>query len=301
MTTLAEATERTAERLRSVGVPSPASDARWLVAEAVGADPRREPGRPLGPEAAARLAVLVERRARREPLQLVLGATAFRAIDVRCGAGVFIPRPETEVLVGIAIDLIRRLRGELGARGRTIIVREPCCGTGAIGLAVASEVAGVSVVLADRSGTAVALAEENRRTLAAAGRLRSPVEVRRGDLLHAFEPSDRGAVDVLVVNPPYLPAADLAGLEPEVVDHDPHEALSGGTDGHELVTDLLSAATDWLAPGGSIALEIDARRSQETADVARRSGLCDVEVRRDLTGAERFIVARRPEPGAPRR
>jgi release factor glutamine methyltransferase len=301
MTTLAQATELTVERLRAAGVPSPEVDARWLVADAAGIDPRREPGRLLGPAGSSRLAAQVARRARREPLQLVVGSTVFRDIELRCRPGVFIPRPETEVLVGIAIELVGRSRAGRASEGRPIVVREPCCGTGAVGLAIASEVAGASVALADRSDAAVALAEENRRLLVADGRLRSPVEVRHGDLLAAFDPADRGVIDVLVVNPPYLPAADLPGLEPEVVEHDPHDALSGGPDGHEVVDALLAAATDWLTPGGAVVLEIDARRAEAAVGVAARMGLVDIEVRPDLTGAQRFIVARRPEPGTARR
>jgi len=301
MTTLGQAFDRTVERLRAAGVPSPEADARWLVTDAAGIDPRREPDRLLGPAGADRLAAHVERRAGRVPLQLVLGTAAFRTIELRCRPGVFIPRPETEVLAGIAIDLVGRIRAEQPLRDRAIVVREPCCGTGAIGLSVASETHGATITLADHSQDAVGLALENVGLLSAAGRLRSPVAVRHGDLLDAFDPADRGAVDVLVANPPYLPAADLPGLEPEVADHDPHDALSGGADGHELVDVLLGAAGDWLAPGGAVALEIDARRAVATAALARRSGLVDVEVRRDLTGAERFIVARRPGDVAARR
>jgi release factor glutamine methyltransferase len=294
MTTLAEATDAAAETLRLSGVPSPETDARWLVADVAGVDPRREPHRSLGSAEAERLAGLVQRRVHREPLQLVLGTTAFRTIELRCRPGVFIPRPETEVLAGIAIAFVRGMSEQQSHDGRAIVVREPCCGTGAVGLAVASEVVGATIALADRSEAAVALAEENRRSIERAGLLRSHVEVRRGDLLEAFDPADRGAVDVLVANPPYLPAADLAGLDPEVAGHDPHDALSGGADGHELVDRLLAAAADWLTPGGVVLLEIDARRAAGTVSVARRVGLVDVEVHRDLTGAERFVVGRRP-------
>jgi release factor glutamine methyltransferase len=293
MSTLAAAVGAVTAMLRAAGVPSPAVDARWLVAAATGCDPRTSPEHPLG-AAEAVLAALVERRCAREPLQLVIGSTAFRTIELRCRAGVFVPRPETEVLAGIALDLVRAAQA---GGASPVVVHEPCTGTGAVGLAVASEADGAVVLLADRSEEAVALATENRDLLASAGRLRSPVEVGQGHLLDAFSGTAHPTPDVIVANPPYLPAADLPDLDPEVVEHDPHGALSGGSDGHELVLALLAGAAGLLARGGAIALEIDARRSEEVCDTARRAGLVDVVAHQDLTGAPRFVVARASEDG----
>jgi len=174
------------------------------------------------------------------------------------------------------------------------IVLEPCCGTGAVGLAVASGTADAVVAISDHSPAAVGLAQENLDRLSAAGLLRSPVSVRSGSLMDAFDASVRGRVDVLVANPPYLPLADLASMEPEVAAHDPHDALFGGPEGHEVVDALLAAAGEWLAPGGTVVLEIDARRSGVALERARALGLVEVEARRDLTGADRFLLARRP-------
>jgi release factor glutamine methyltransferase len=157
------------------------------------------------------------------------------------------------------------------------------------------------VLLGDRSEDAVALAQENRDALDARGLLRSHVDVHRGDLLGAFAGSAHGPADVIVANPPYLPSADLADLDPEVMLHDPHDALAGGPDGHEVVDALLDAAARVLVPGGAVVLEIDARRADEAAAVACRVGLVEVEVRRDLTGAPRFVVARRPRGEGARR
>jgi release factor glutamine methyltransferase len=291
MTTLAGAVTASARALREAGVASPEVDARWLVEAAAGVDPRRAPGEVLVDGAAETLAGLVARRCAREPLQLVVGTTAFRTIELRCRPGVFVPRPETEVLAGIALELVRAAQQD-GAG--PVIVHEPCCGTGAIGLAVASEVDGAVVLLADRSESAVALATENRDALAARGELRSAVEVHRGELLDAFAASGHGSAHVIVANPPYLPAIDLAGLDPEVVDHDPHDALAGGPDGHEVVDELLVQASRALRPGGAVVLEVDARRSEEAVAVARRLGLVDARACEDLTGASRFVLARRP-------
>lgn len=294
--TLGDAVVATARTLRDAGVASPEVDARWLVEAASGIDPRRAPDAALTPAAADALAPLVVRRSAREPLQLVVGTAAFRTIELRCRPGVFVPRPETEVLAGLAIDLVRAAR----PAGERVVVHEPCCGTGAVGLAVASEVDGAVVLLGDRSERAVSLARENRDLLAEAGLLRATVEVHRGELLDAFAGSEHGRADVIVANPPYLPVGDLATLDPEVGAHDPHDALAGGPDGHEVVDALLDAAAAALAPGGAVVIEIDARRADEAVAVARRAGLVDAEVRPDLTGAERFVLARRPGPAGSR-
>ena len=304
MTTLAEALATTVAHLRDAGVPSPEVDARWLVEAATGGDPRRAPDRPLAPGEQQVLDELRARRGAREPLQLVIGTAAFRDLELRCRPGVFVPRPETEVLAGLAIEIVRGMQLEERAlTGRPVVVHEPCCGTGAVGLAVANEIDGAVVLIADRSDAAVALATENRDLLASIGRLRSPVEVCQGELLDAFAASSHGAPDVIVANPPYLPQAEIAQLEPEVAGHDPHDALAGGPDGHEVVDALLAAAAArvapaGLAPGGAIVLEIDARRAADTVARVRSVGLVDVQVHRDLTGAERFVVARRPGPDA---
>jgi release factor glutamine methyltransferase len=212
-----------------------------------------------------------------------------------CRSGVFIPRPETEVLAGLAVDALREraAHGERAAHVARPVLIEPCCGTGAIALAVASEVVGAEVFAADVDPAAVALAAANRDLLAAAGELHSDVVIARGDLLEAFAASHMGHVDVIVANPPYLPSADAATLPPEVGAHDPAAALFGGPDGHEVVDVLIALAPTWLAPGGHLLLELDVRRGEEACERAREAGLVDVALRRDLTGAARFLVARR--------
>jgi release factor glutamine methyltransferase len=290
VTDLAGAAAAAAAVLAAAGVASPAVDARWLVAAATGVDPRRRPDAPLDAAAAARLDALVAHRAAREPLQLVVGSTEFRGLTLDCAAGVFVPRPETEVLAGLAIDAAR---AAAAARGTALVV-EPCCGTGAVALAVAAEVDGVRVVAADADAAAVALARAN---LAAHGAgLRGTVDVRTGDLLDVLGAGERGHVDVVVANPPYLPLADLPDLPPEVGDHDPHRALFGGPDGHEVLGALLDAAATALAPGGTVLCEIDARRGDDALARAGAAGLVGATVHPDLGGAPRFLVARRPGP-----
>ena len=248
----------------------------------------------LAAGAAADLEALVARRAAREPLQLVVGTTAFRTLTLTCAPGVFVPRPETEVLAGLAIAAARAV---VAARGTARVV-EPCCGTGAVALAVAAEVPGVHVVAGDADPAAAALARANVDACRAA--LRGTVEVREGDLLDVLAADERGRVDVVVANPPYLPLGDLPSLPPEVADHDPHRALFGGPDGHEVVAALLAAAAAVLAPGGTLLCEIDARRGDDALARAAAAGLVDAVLHHDLGGAPRFLGARRPGPGEAR-
>jgi len=278
-----ELLDRVATRLATAGVPSPTVDARWLVEHVV------EMAGSCEGSGAALLDGLVARRAAREPLQLVLGRTWFRELELRCAPGVFIPRPETEVVAGVAIDEARGLDAP--------IVAEPCTGTGAIALSVAVEVPGARVVATDLDAAAVDLARDNlgrvRAGEAGAALVADQVEFLPGDLLAPLAVDLRGRLDVLVSNPPYLPAADRGTWEREVADHDPDRALVGGPDGHEVVVRLLELAVDWLRPGGLVVLEIDERRDEHARSAAHDAGLVEVDLVRDLTGAQRAVRARR--------
>lgn len=275
-----------AARLAAAGIPSPEVDARLLVehAQEVG-------GRPVGCGGAL-LDGLVARRIAREPLQIVLGCTWFRTLELSCAAGVFVPRPETEIVAGIAIDAARAA----GARPRVV---EPCTGTGAITCSLVAEVAGVEVLATDLDPAAVALARENLERLRA--RQAGPDgpaagasgEVLAGDLLAPVPATWQGTVDVLVSNPPYLPAGDRSSWEPEVSRHDPDRALVGGADGHEVVDRLLELSTVWLRPGGAAVIEIDDRRGADALAAADAAGLVGADLVRDLTGRDRAVVARR--------
>jgi release factor glutamine methyltransferase len=297
-------------RLAAGGVPSPDVDARWLVDHVV-----EVAGDPVGCGAAL-LDGLVARRLRREPLQQILGRTWFRLLELQCAPGVFVPRPETEIVAGLAIAAAAEAAeaatdavatASAGARPasseeagvKVVRVVEACTGTGAIALSIAVEVPGVTIVAGDVDATAVELARANLARIRD-GRAgpplapRTSVRVVASDLLDGVDPSWRGHLDVLVANPPYLPAADRTTWEPEVADHDPDRALVGGTDGHEVVDALLELAVTWLAPGGTVILEIDERRGPDARAAAIAAGLTDVRIERDLTGADRAIVAQRP-------
>jgi release factor glutamine methyltransferase len=274
-----------ATRLAAAGLETPEADARWLV------DHVLELTGSCDGRGAGLLDELVARREAREPLQLVVGRTWFRELELTCAPGVFIPRPETEIVAGVAIDAAR-------AAGPAPLIVEPCTGTGAIALSVAVEVAGATVVAADVDEAAVALARTNLARVAAgvAGPPSRAAEVAilRGDLLDPVDPALRGRVDVVVANPPYLPARDRGTWAPEVADHDPDRALVGGADGHEVVDALLRSASGWLRPGGTVVLEIDERRGHEARERAEQAGLIEVRIVRDLAGADRAVVGRRP-------
>lgn len=248
------------DRLAATGVPSPEADVRWLL-ERFGSDPQA-------------LEDAMARRAAREPLQLILGTAAFRYLEVAVVPGVFIPRPETEVLAGLAIDRVMP-----GA-----IVMEPCTGTGAISCAVASETEPGRVIATDVNAAAVELARRNAAPWPA-------IEVLHAALFAGIDPTLMGAADVIVCSPPYLDPSQLATAEPEVVDHDPRDALVGGESGWEVIADLVAAAPHWLRPGGWILIEDDPSRVDQTVQ-ALEHHVGPAAVHRDLTGRDRFAVAR---------
>jgi release factor glutamine methyltransferase len=279
---VADALAAAERRLTRAGVPTPGVDAALLLRHVAGwsaADLVLFNARAVPPAVLNAFDAAVERRGRREPLQLIVGSVGFRYLEVEVRAGVFIPRPETEVLAGEAI-------ARVPAGG---VVVEPCTGTGAVACAVATESEAARVVATDVSEAAVALATVNAARCGAA-----TVEVEHGDLLEPVDPALRGAVDVLVSNPPYVAAGETAGLEPEVTEWDPRQALVSGPTGHEVSDRLISAAARWLRPGGWLLLEVGETRANETARRCRAAGLAEADVVADLTGRDRVVAARRP-------
>ncbi len=270
-------------RLERAGVTSPEHDAELLLRHATGwrrGELLARSHEPMPTALDDAFAEFIARRESREPLQLILGTVGFRHVELVVRPGVFIPRPETEVLAGEAIE-------RLPAGGVTV---EPCTGTGAVAVSVAVEAQAARVVATDAAPGAVALAREN------AERAGAEVEVVEGDLLRPVDPQLRGRVDVLVSNPPYLAAAEFAAVEPEVAEWDPYLALVAGPTGHEVSDRLIHAAPAWLAPRGWLLLEVDERRARTCAARCRAAGLSDTAVVSDLAGRPRIVVARRPAP-----
>ncbi|MGH3442566.1 MAG: N5-glutamine methyltransferase family protein [Nitriliruptorales bacterium] len=281
------------ERLRAAGVDSPDRDALALACHALGLSPlgvRTASAEQIAPHALGRLEELVARRGERVPLQHLTGEAGFRALVLECRPGVFVPRAETEVLAGRAIDLARSAVAE---RGRAVVA-EPCTGSGAVALAVAAEVVGVQVMATDLSRDAVTLAGRNlARVAAEPGIARgSTCSFAVGDLLEPLPADLRGRLDVVVANPPYLTESEVAAAAPEVRDHDPAAALIAAEEGNAIIDLLLADGLRWLRPGGALALEIPEARAQRHLEAARSAGYDDADLIDDLTGRERVLVAR---------
>lgn len=263
------------ERLSAAGVASPEAEARWLVEEAA-----PDEDEPVTTRAIAHFDAMLARREAGEPLQYVLGHWSFRSLDLLVDRRVLIPRPETEVVVGVAIDELRRLGGtrvvDLGT------------GSGAIALALAEEVKTAEVWAVDRSADALAVARAN---LAGIGRAGARVRLLEGDWFGALPEELLGAVDVIVANPPYVAEADE--LPNEVRAWEPLDALFAGPDGLDDLRRIVSESPRWLAPAGVLVVELAPTQAPVVAELATQAGFVDVRVRVDLTGRDRMVVARR--------
>lgn len=221
---------------------------------------------------------LARRRTARAPLQYVTGIAGFRRIEVAVGPGVLIPRPETEVVAGVAIERLRP--------GGVLV--DAGTGSGAIALAVASERPDARVLATDRSVAALGWARRNRSALGL------QVEFIECDLLTGIPTELRGEVGVVVSNPPYVAAADAGTLPAEVVDHEPHEALFGGADGLDVVRRLVLESPQWLAPGGWLVVEIGEKQGAAVTDLLEKAGFEAVSILPDLAGRDRIAEARIP-------
>lgn len=260
-------------RLAAAGVPSPEYDAAELLAFVTGS-PRTSPAEPTA-EQWARFEELVERRARREPLQHLTGEAHFRYLTLQVGPGVFVPRPETEVLAGWAIEQV--------AAGGPVVV-DLCTGSGAIALSIATEVPGARVHAVELGEEAV---EWARRNLAG-----SDVDLRQGDMAEAFRDLD-GTVDVVVSNPPYIPLEAYESVAAEVRDHDPALALWSGDDGLDAMRVVEATAARLLRPGGVVGAEhADVQGESAPAVFTETGRWADVRDHLDLAGRPRFVTAR---------
>lgn len=260
-----------------------AQEARWLVEEASGAGWPACSELPASPRQAARLGAMVARRAGGEPIQYVLGSWGFRQLDLLVDRRVLIPRPETEVLAGVALELIAPLAAPLAADLGT--------GSGAIALSLAAEHPGVQVFGTDVSPAALDVARANAAGLG--GRAATRVRYLHGSWWAALPDELRGSLDLVVSNPPYLSAAELLAADASVRDWEPPAALASGPTGTEALAEVVAGAPDWLKPSGAVVVELAPPQVPAVASVARGAGLRDVEVRADLSGRDRVLVARR--------
>lgn len=283
MTTELRAAVRDAARLLAeAGVPSPDHDARALAEHVLGVDSLVLAPEP-GPDFAAAYADVVARRASREPLQHIVGWTGFRHLRLSVRPGVFVPRPETEQVVEVAI-------AELLATPERAVAVDLCCGAGGIAVSLATETT-ARVVAVDAAPAAVQLTADN--ATACRARLRVQLgDVRDPLLLRELA----GEVDVVVANPPYIPPGAVP-VDPEVRDHDPALALyGGGPDGLELPRAVAAAAARLLRDGGLLVMEhADVQGAAARAMVTATGAFEGARTLPDLAGRDRMVVARRVE------
>ncbi|MDT9595100.1 peptide chain release factor N(5)-glutamine methyltransferase [Nocardioides zeae] len=271
-----------AEHLAGAGVASPQRDVDELLAHVLGV--------PLGqvalvdeltPEQADAFHALATRRAAREPLQHLTGTATFRYVDLEVGPGVFVPRPETELLAGWAVERAQEVRDRTGEGA---VVLDLCTGSGAIAASVAHEVPSARVHAVELDPAAYDFA---RRNLAGTG-----VDLREGDLASAADDL-LGGVDVVVCNPPYVPLEAWESVTQEARDHDPHLALFSGDDGLDAIRVLVARAAVLLRPGGHLGFEhADVQGEAAPAVVVADGRWSDVADHRDLAGRARYTTAR---------
>ncbi len=270
------------ELLVRAGVESARVDAELLASYVLGVPRGRLALADIDHAGLARYRELVRARAGRTPLQYLTGTAPFRRLDIPVGPGVFIPRPETELLVEWGLAAL----GSAGApRSGNGLVVDLCSGSGAIALAVADEAPGTRVVAVE-----LAAAAQLRANVAALG---LPVEVRAGDVTDASVTGDLdGTVELVLCNPPYVPAGTPVPVE--VAEHDPAVAVFGGADGLEVIRPVLVRAAALLRPGGALAIEHDDSHADAVPALLRAAGAYrEIELHHDLAGRPRFSTARR--------
>jgi release factor glutamine methyltransferase len=274
-TPLRPALAAAARRLGEAGVASPRADAEELAAHLLGVD-RRDLVR-LDTIDAHAYGDLIEARAARTPLQHLTGVAHFRHVSLAVGPGVFVPRPETEVMVGQIIDFARTLPA--GA-----VAVDLCAGSGAIALSLATEVPGLAVHAVELDPGALAWARRNLDG--------SSVRLHPGDAADALPELD-GRVDIVVSNPPYIPLAAWESVAVEARDHDPAPALwGGGDDGLDVMRAVERTAARLLRTGGRVAVEhADVQGPAVVAIFAGSGQWTQVRGHRDLTDRDRFVTA----------
>jgi release factor glutamine methyltransferase len=263
--------------LDAAGIATPRVDAELLLAHVLGIDRGAlVTVRDVSPSAAARFDALLARRAAREPLQYLTGEAPFRFALIRVGPGVFIPRPETELLVDAVLPVLRAASAPVAV--------DLCAGSGALAVAIAQEVAGARVVAVERSPSALAWLRRNAQG--------SAIEIVPADIAQPGLLAElAGRVDAVVSNPPYVASSTVVGAE---VAHDPAEAVFAGPDGLEVIPSVISAAAALLRPGGILAFEHDDTQGETAVELLRASTeWTDVAGHFDLTGRPRYATATR--------
>ena len=262
--------------------------ARWLCETACGLEGDEffaELDQPATERMVAQLDAMVARYRAGEPLAYVMGHWSFRTIDLMVDRRVLIPRPETEMVAGRAIELARTFTS-------TRLVVDLGTGSGAIGLSLAAELplTGTEIWMTDQSQDAINVARANAVGL---GRAAANVRVVQGSWFEALPDEMRGSIDVAVSNPPYIAQGDNEVAD-SVLEWEPHSALFAGDDGLDDVRVISREARQWLRPGGWLILEIGYRQGDGVQQLLEADGFAAVAIRNDLTGRPRIAEARNP-------
>ncbi len=264
------------EKLKNAGIHDYANDARELLCLATGRDRTgliMYINSEVANETAKRYYDLIAERAGRTPLQHITGEQEFMGYRFKVTKDVLVPRMDTELLVEEAAK-----RAILGAK-----ILDLCTGSGIIGIALKKMCFGAEVTLTDISDEALAVAEENAKAN------KADVRLVKSNMFEALDPKEK--FTLIVSNPPYIPTADIGGLEPEVREHDPMVALDGGDDGLDFYRIIASEAPKYLASGGQVLLEIGYDQGESVPALLKVAGFRDVEVLKDLAGNDRVVAA----------
>jgi release factor glutamine methyltransferase len=279
------------EHLSKKQVRSPRLEAELLLAHSLGASRVElylQHDRPLSLEERDAFRGRLKERLGGKPLQYITGRQPFRHLDLMVEPGVFIPRPETELLVQAVIDQANRMPGPLR-------VLEMGTGSGAVGLSLAKELGDVKVWTVDISTTALRVAGRN----ALAHGLGDKVVFKQGDLFDALGPEAAGSFEILVANPPYIPSADIERLMPEVGRFEPREALDGGAGGLDFYRRIAERAPGYLTGDGFVAFEVGAGQAPAVKGLLEVEGFLSVAIQRDYNQIERIVTGRLAGSAAP--
>jgi len=271
---------RGVERLEAAGISEAALNCAWLLAHLLKTDRLSmlaDGGVPVPPGIVAEFEKFLARKAEGEPLAYILGSQPFCGLSLKVDHRVLVPRPETEELVGLAVDFILK-----GRRGGAPAILDFGAGSGAIALALARRFPAATVTAAEKSRGALACAEENARALDLAGRIK---------FLKISSVSDSGGpFDLIVSNPPYIPTGVIAGLDKEVLS-EPRLALDGGADGLVIAREIIAAAPAVLKKGGALLLELGDTQGPLALKLLDEKVWKERQVIKDLNGKQRFVKA----------
>lgn len=274
--------------LESAGIDSGEVEAGWMLWRLTGSSPvrlRLRGERPVSPDHQRQLEAWVERRRRREPLQHILGSAPFLDWELEVSPDVLVPRPETEILALKAMEWLRQRSRD--AVGPVLKALDIGTGSGCLAIAMAS-VPGVSVQAIDLSEAALRMAASNAARLGFPG-----IGFLHRDL-RGLGGGEFEGLDLIVSNPPYIPTAEIAGLDPEVRDHDPLAALDGGPDGLDFYRILARLGRSWLKSSGRLLLEHGDGQGPAIGELFAREGWTDISAEKDLSGRERILIVHPP-------